>query len=83
MVTSHAGADSSGMNAPDRNAIGRVIRFAKPLPPSAVLATDPTSSPIARKASVPAITSGMAMYQAPESLRPRNGNTEMPTNRIS
>ena len=82
-MTSHAGADSSGMNAPDRNAIGRVIRFASPLPPSAVLATDPTSRPIARKASVPAITSGTAMYQAPDSCRPRNGSTEMPTNRIS
>ena len=75
--TIHAGADSSGMKAPDRNAIGRVIRFARPLPPSAVLATEPTSRPIARNARVPAITSGTAMYQAPLSCRPRNGSIEI------
>ena len=65
------------MNAPDRNAIGSVIRFASPAPPSAVFATDPTSRPMARNASVPASTSGTAMYQAPFSCSPRNGSTEI------
>ena len=59
------------MNAPPRNAIGKMIRFAIAVAACCVLATAPTSRPIDMNASVPQITTGIAIHQEAVSFSPK------------
>ena len=69
------GMSSIGKNTPERNAIGSTIRFTAADAASSVRAMEPINRPTARKASVPAISSGRASHHEPRSCSPNAGVT--------
>ena len=71
------------MNAPPRNAIGKMIRLAMEVAACWVLAIAPTSRPIDMNARMPQTTSGIAIHQAAVSRSPKYGSVAMRRNTAS
>src|ERR1017187_2655117 len=65
------GAKSSGLNAPPRNAIGKMIRLAIEVAACCVLETPPTRRPVDMNARVQQIPTGIAIHQDEVSFSPK------------
>ena len=69
---------SSGRNDPERNAIGTIRQLATAATASGVSAREPMTTPMARNAVTPRISTGSASGQLPVRSRPKSGSRATP-----